>query len=788
MNRLTLASSQEAVPFPMQAAEEGQIMCATLSRVHPAPDAATAGESKAWQSWFYYLLFFVSGFPALLYQIVWQRTLFTLFGTNIESVTIVVTVFMLGLGLGSLAGGAVSARKGIRLLAVFGAVELSIGAFGATSLWLFHRVASFTAGASLATTGFVAFALLLIPTLLMGSTLPLLSEHFVRRTGNVGESVGLLYGVNTLGSGIACLLAAYFLMHALGESGSVRLAVCLNFFVGLCALLVQTRRPASLEHTGSIAVAESHRTIPLWTGMLLACATGFIALAYEILWYRIYSYASGGTAQCFAEVLAYYLFGIAYGSRAVRSACQTKLANDTRRTMAAGAEVTLIAGIGAFLVAPALALWTSHLPTIPVAPLFAVATLLGAAFPLLAHAAIDPSKKVGRGVSLLYLSNIIGSTLGSFLVGFVILDHWSTRATSVFLLLLGLVIALVFAVFSGGKMREVFFAAECFVCVILVLCARPFYSSLYERLLFKTDYKPSMHFSELAENRSGVIAVYRGPTEFGYPAETVFGGGAYDGRFNTGLLHDSNGLFRAFAIAGMGPVPKRVLMIGLASGSWAQVIANHPDIEDFTIVEINPGYLPLIQRHPEVASLLQNPKVHIVIDDGRRWLVAHPKLRFDDIIMNTTFHWRANTTNLLSTEFLRLAHAHLNPGGLLYYNTTFSNDVLATGIAEFPYALRVSSFLAVSDSPLRLDKDRWKTMLSEYRIDGRPVFDLTNPPDQAALENVLHLADQLDVPNGNLEPRASLAGRLKGARLITDDNMATEWVDPNSEDAAAPHN
>lgn len=79
-------------------------------------------------------------------------------------------------------------------------------------------------------------------------------------------------------------------------------------------------------------------------------------------------------------------------------------------------------------------------------------------------------------------------------------------------------------------------------------------------------------------------------------------------------------------------------------------------------------------------------------------------------------------------------------------------------------------------------------MLSEYRIDGRPVFDLTNPPDQAALENVLHLADQLDVPNANLESRASLAGRLKGARLITDDNMATEWVDPNSEDAAAPHN
>ena len=759
-----------------------------LSQVCAAPDATASGGNKAWQSWLYYVLFFVSGFPALLYQIVWQRTLFTLFGTNIESVTIVVTVFMLGLGLGSLAGGAVSARKGTHLLAIFGAVELAVGVFGITSLGFFHRVAAFTAGASLVTTGLVAFALLLVPTLLMGSTLPLLSEHFVRRTGNVGESVGLLYGVNTLGSGIACLMAAYFLMHQLGESGSVRVAVCLNFLVGLCALLAQMRQPSLRERTSFTGAAvEPHRTIPLWAGMLLACATGFIALAYEIVWYRIYSYTSGGTAQCFAEVLAYYLFGIAYGSRAVRSACQTKLVNNPQRTMAAGAEVILIGGIAAFLVGPALALWTSHVPTISAVPLFAVATLLGAAFPLLAHATIDPSKEVGRGVSLLYLSNIIGSTLGSFLVGFVILDHLSTRATSVFLLVLGLAIAVAFSLFSGGKTRKVFFAAECALCAVLVLYAHPLFASLYERLLFKTDYKPSMHFAELEENRSGVIAVYRGPTELGYPAETVFGGGTYDGRFNTSLLHDSNGLFRAFAVAGMGPVPKHVLMIGLASGSWAQVIANYPQTEDFTIVEINPGYLPLIRRHGEVASLLQNPKVHIVIDDGRRWLVAHPESRFDDIVMNTTFHWRANTTNLLSTEFLKLAHAHLNPGGLLYYNTTFSKEAFATGIAEFPYALRISSFLAVSDSPLRLDKDRWRSVLTAYRIDGRLVLDLTKPEDRAALDNLLRLPDELDMPNGDLESRASLVRRLNGVRLITDDNMATEWVDPKIENAAQPH-
>ena len=192
----------------------------------------------------YYLLFFLSGFPALLYQIVWQRALFTLYGVNIESVTMIVTVFMLGLGMGSLAGGWLSSRPGIRLLLAFGLIEFSIGTFGAASLWIFHRIGAITAGASTLTTGLVAFALLLVPTMLMGSTLPLLVEHFVRRTGNVGESVGLLYSVNTLGSGVACLAAAFLLMRLFGESGSVHLAVCFNLFVGVSAFVLQRKFPA----------------------------------------------------------------------------------------------------------------------------------------------------------------------------------------------------------------------------------------------------------------------------------------------------------------------------------------------------------------------------------------------------------------------------------------------------------------------------------------------------------------------------------------------------------------
>jgi len=111
----------------------------------------------------------------------------------------------------------------------------------------------------------------------------------------------------------------------------------------------------------------------------------------------------------------------------------------------------------------------------------------------------------------------------------------------------------------------------------------------------------------------------------------------------------------------------------------------------------------------------------------------------------------------------------------LYYNTTSSDEVLATGIAEFPYALRVNNFLAVSDSPFNLDKSLWKRILTEYRIDGRPVFDITNRSRNDRLNGLLHLADELDIPHGNLESRMSMANRLANIRLITDDNMGTEW-------------
>src|ERR1700687_3918189 len=264
------------------------------------------------------------------------------------------------------------------------------------------------------------------------------------------------------------------------------------------------------------------------------------------------------------------------------------------------------------------------------------------------------------------------------------------------------------------------------------------YSLLFERLIFGNRSEAGVPFAHVVENRNGVIGVTQD--------RAVFGGGVYDGYFNVDPLHDSTLVVRAYALSAYCPAPKRILVIGLASGSWAQILANHPQVETLDAVEINPGYLQLIPQYPMVQSFLQNPKVHVYVDDGRRWLVAHPQARYDAIVANTSYNWRDHSSVLLSADFLRLMRAHLNPGGIYYFNTTESDETIATALHVFPYGLRVINFVAVSDSPMAVDKDRWITILRRYSIDGRAMFDPMDPAAQIMLAGYMALAAPLKAP------------------------------------------
>ena len=375
-------------------------------------------------------------------------------------------------------------------------------------------------------------------------------------------------------------------------------------------------------------------------------------------------------------------------------------------------------------------------------------------------------------MSFLYLSNIIGSALGSYLIGFVAMDVLPLKRIAMLLAWAGIALAVVILLNARlpGRDIAVGMSAACALALFTMLPSGRLFDALYERMLLKENYPQGMHFDDVVENKSGVIATTQG---------VVFGGGIYDGRFNVDLVNDTNYIQRPFSLSYFHPNPREVLMIGLSSGSWAQVIANHPQVEHLTVVEINPGYLGLIAKHPEVASLLQNPKVRIEIDDGRRWLVRNASRKFDVIVMNTTYHWRAHISNLLSTEFLHLVQQHLNPGGVEFFNSTGSNEVQATALRVFPYGIRLANFMVVSESPLQLDAARWERVLTHYTIDGKPVFDLALPAHQTRLQKVLLMADTMDVDIPRfmtLESAEHVRERTRQARIITDDNMGTEWM------------
>ncbi|WP_437953777.1 fused MFS/spermidine synthase [Sorangium sp. So ce296] len=212
----------------------------TLATKLAAPDAEQQ-KAQATEPWLF-PVFFLSGSAALVYQVVWQRALYAIYGVDILSITVVVTAFMLGLGLGSLAGGALSRRHPRAAVTLFAIAELGIGLYGALSLRLFALIAGVTHGIGHVAAGGVAFLLVVPPVMLMGATLPLLVGHATSRSHNVGRSLGNLYFANTLGAAFGAFLAARFLLGGLGLRATTEVAATLNVLLGVLVMALRRRR------------------------------------------------------------------------------------------------------------------------------------------------------------------------------------------------------------------------------------------------------------------------------------------------------------------------------------------------------------------------------------------------------------------------------------------------------------------------------------------------------------------------------------------------------------------
>jgi spermidine synthase len=730
------------------------------------------------------VLFLFSGMPALIYQIVWQRVLFSIYGVNSQSVAVVVSAFLIGLGLGSLLGGCISAGLPSHAIRFFGIAELGVAVFGLSSLKIFHWFATFTSGARLGPVVLYSLLLLLLPTMLMGATLPLLMEHLVLSSRSVGTSISRLYFVNTLGSAIACYLCATFLLREFSQSGAVILAALLNTLVGAIAYIYASRREPQVGQPNlePIVAAGEKPPMRLPTAMLLALVVGCIALGYEICWFRLVSIASSDRAPAFALLLATYLSGIAVGSYFCERFATTRSPHEIAWLI--GTVFLLSGAISPFLpplvasVAGSNSALLSFLSTsgqnayLYSSPaFFFVAMLLGAVLPLLCRLSISADEFAGRRVSLVYASNILGCVIGSLGIGFMLMQYFGLRQIAIFLAGISILAGICVLALSGPSLRRApkWLFGVAALSAALIPTAASKYALLYEKLIFHHAPESRAPFARIVENRNGVIAVLQNGA--------VFGGGVYDGVFRIDPMDDKNLIVRALALGAMHPHPRRVLVVGLASGSWAQLLINHPETEAMDIVEINPGYLDLIPRYPIVRSLLTNPKAHVYIDDGRRWLVAHPMEKYDLIVANTTYHWRDHASTLLSKEFLQLIRPHLKTGGIYFFNATESDETMATALSIFPYGLRVINCLAVSDSPIPFDTPLWMSVLPHYRLEGRPLFDPLNPGSQRVLNAYRALEATLTEPPRflGLESGDSIRKRLGKLRLITDDNMGLEW-------------
>lgn len=508
----------------------------------------------------------------------------------------------------------------------------------------------------------------------------------------------------------------------------------------------------------------------LWWAFILTGLSGFIALGYEIVWARVYSFLTGSRGEAFGAMLGSYLLGLALGS--VLSRRWQREPSESGDRLLTLARLLLGSNVVCFLVAPLVSWCVVKLPLAASHPLQTLilvaigATWQGTLLPLLCHYAIPADQRAGFRVSLLYLANIIGSGAGSLLAGFLLIDRLGSGNTATLLLGAGLVAALALAWHSRAAKPGDWLA--CGTAALLASASPWLHGGLFQRLFFGREYHSGSRVEQLVETRQGVIIVDTN--------RVVYGGKVYDGVIST-RLEPVSGLIRPYFVSALHPAPREVLVIGVSGGAWTQILAHNPGVERVTAIEINRGYLEVIRRHPEVASLLANPKVDIVIDDGRRWLQRHPQRAFDIIVMNTTFHWREFASGLLSKEFLEITRSHLKSGGQVMWNCTGSARAVRTGMEVFPHTMMIINNCVGSLQPLNIDRQRWRAVLEAYKIDGQPVFDLSTTEGRERLEKVLLYGLTNEAPNHRsfLRDRRQMEELFGGAQIITDDNLGHEY-------------
>ena len=496
------------------------------------------------------------------------------------------------------------------------------------------------------------------------------------------------------------------------------------------------------------------------TPFVLSLLVGFSSLSIEVLWIRIVSFSMLTLPQAFSYVLIIFLFGIAAGSYIGKRLCES-VKNDL---YAISAIVLVIAAAVDISSLHLLNFGNKNLNIALYSSLiFFTALLKSIVFPIAHHLGSNENEKVAASVSYVYFGNILGATLGPLITTFVLLKYATTAHSFYIVGIITLMPAMLALSRANTRALIIKTSAVCLAVCMLTLTLLP-NEGIWYRLVkmgFVHEENPHGEFRHTFESQYGVINVKE--SEAG---DIVMGFGMYDGRINTDPRVNSNNIQRAYMIAGLHANPKRVLVIGLSTGSWVNVISWLPGVESIDVVEMNPDYLDLIALYPEVSGILEDPKIQIYTDDGRRWLNRNPQQHYDMIVMNTTHHFRNNATNLLSTEFMELIKSRLHANGVLFFNATKSPDAFFTAAKAFKYAYRYSNAVAAGDTVIPLERDEVIARLAEIRNNSGLLFDVNGKDNELVNKMV-------DAPFVTIaDAEASLQRELQ---VITDNNPVSEY-------------
>ncbi|MCK6458900.1 MAG: fused MFS/spermidine synthase, partial [Planctomycetes bacterium] len=616
--------------------------------------------------WALYPAVLLSGFTALVYEVVWARHLALVLGSATSAASAVLSAFMFGLAAGALLVGwrADASRRPLRW---YGVLEIGIGVYALA----FDSLLDLAGGFLAEQPWLCSFALLSLPAALMGGTLPVLARAASDTTQRGTRAFGSLYGVNTLGAVLGALLAGVVLLEALGLAGATRLAAVLNIALGVGFWAL-----AMVAGERSVYVPDEEAPPPRPLGdaepaiLLAFFLAGFAALGLEMAWFRLLVYYLEGFTIAFGLMLAAYLLGL--GAGALGGTALALAAKNPRRLLARILLVEAVLALATFLLATPLGdsletmregyklkdamdsayagrlFWTALAIVLP-------ATFCGGMLmPVVARITLADRESIGLHTGVVYAVSTFGAVLAPPIAAFWLLPALGAPKTIAALAALLLVAGTAVA-FARG-LREWAFSGGATVAFVALCLAAGLGTPLVERSHVFRSGKPRRLLHADPGQMCDVAVVEEVPDATrrlyldGFSAAETGAHYAYmrmQGHLPM-LLH---------------PAPARVLVIAFGTGTTAGAVTCHPEAKEIVCVEIEPGVYEAA-RFFEAANrnVLADKRVKRVTADGRTYVRTAGK--FDVITLEPLMPYTPQAVHFYTREFYELARSALNPGGI----------------------------------------------------------------------------------------------------------------------------